>query len=350
MIRKAIQDICENDIVAREILTSDFQVILGEGTVLKREYIKRLEELGITEVFIKEPQAEENEMVILKDDIKKAVRETVKGVLERHTYRKNQELKQLSEMADNIITTILEEDHVVEKIFDIKERSSDIYEHSIQVCATAILTALKLGVEITVIQEIGVGCLLHDIGLRYMTTEYNNQDISTLNSRELVEYKKHPAYGYSSLMEEKWISALSKNIILYHHERMDGEGFPLRTKKIPFECQIVNVCDLFDEMICGIACQRVKVYEAIEYLKNFEGLVFDSKIVNAFLSFTAVYPAGTKVITNEGELAVVVSQNRYFQNRPVLQILADKDGNEVTDKVIKDLLKINNIFIEKTVD
>lgn len=350
MIRKTIQEIRENDIVAREILTTDFQIILAEGAVLRKEYIARLQELGIKEVYVREPDAEGNEIVILRDEIKQSIGETVKNVLERHTYRKNKELKQLNEAADNIISNILEENRVVEKIFDIKERSSDIYEHSIHVCAMAILTALKLNVEINRVHEIGVGCLLHDIGLRYMTIEYDNQDISTLKQQELVEYKKHPAYGYSSLKDESWISELSKNIILYHHERMDGEGFPLRMRKIPFECQIVNVCDTFDEMICGIACKRVKVHEAIEYLKNFKGSVFDGKIVDVFLSFTAVYPVGTHVLTNEGELAVVVAQNKDFQNRPVIQIIADKDGNEVTEKVIKDLIKVNNIFIERAVD
>ncbi len=350
MIRKAIQDICDNDIVAREVLTSDLQVILGEGTTLKRSYISRLEELGVTEVFVKEPIAEIVEIGILKDDIKKTVSETVKSVLERHTYRQNEELKKLSETTDSIVTTILEEEQAVEKIFDIKERNADIYEHSIQVCATSILTALKLGVDKDKIQEIGIGCLLHEIGLRYMSIEYENQNIKSLKALDQIEYRKHPAYGYSALLTEDWISPLSKNIILHHHEKLDGSGFPLRAKKIPFECQIVIVCDTFDELICGIGYQKIKVHEAIEYLKNFTGIWFDKKIVDTFLSFTAVYPVGTKVLTNEGETAIVIGQNKDFQNRPILQVIADKEGREVTEKVIKDLVKINNIFIEKTMD
>ena len=161
---------------------------------------------------------------------------------------------------------------------------------------------------------------------------------------------KHPVYGYSSLKDEGWISELSKSIILYHHERLDGSGFPLHTKDIPFECRIVNVCDAFDEMICGITCKRVKIYQAIEYLKNFRGKLFDEKIVDAFLKFTAVYPAGTKVLTNEGETAVVLAQNKDFQDRPVIRIIKDKNGNVVTKEVIKDLVKVHNIFIEKIMD
>lgn len=349
MILKKIDELKGNEILARNIMTWDYQIILPEGAHIRREYIEKLKELDIKEVYIKE-EAKSSEIVILKSEIEESIRETVKDILERHTYQNNEDLVNLSEAADNIISTILEEDKVVEKVFDIKERSADIYEHSISICSLAILTALKLNLEISKIHDIGVGCLLHDIGLRYMTINYNNQDIESLSKQELIEYKKHPIYGYSSLKDEKWISDLSKAIILYHHERLDGSGFPLRTKDIPYECRIINVCDVFDEMICGIGCKRVKVYEAVEYLKSYKNSQFDGKIVDTFLGFTAVYPAGSHVLTNEGELAVVLSQNKNFQDRPVIQILKDKNGNPVQTEIIKDLVKVHNVFIEKAID
>ena len=110
------------------------------------------------------------------------------------------------------------------------------------------------------------------------------------------------------------------------------------------------MCDTFDELICGIACKRMKVYEAIEYMKSFKDILFDAKIVDTFLGFTAVYPAGTVVLTNEGETAIVLSQNKDFQDRPVIRILKDKDGKDIDGEVIKDLIKIHNIFIEKALD
>ena len=152
------------------------------------------------------------------------------------------------------------------------------------------------------------------------------------------------------MKNEEWLSDLSKAIILYHHERMDGSGFPLKTKEIPFECRIVNVCDTFDEMICGIGYERVKVYEAIEYLKQLKEIMFDKRVVDTFLEFTAVYPAGSHVLTNEGELAVVLRQNRNFQDRPVIRIIRDKNGKDVREEVIKDLVKIHSVYIEKVID
>lgn len=349
-MKKKVTEIQDNEILAKPVLTWDYQVILPQGATLKKEYSKRLEELGITEVEVKDKESDIDEIVILKTDVETSVKEKVKDILERHTYQNNQELAELSKTADNIISTIIEEEQVIEKVFDIKERSTDIYEHSISICSLAILTALKLNVDKQKIHDIGVSCLLHDIGLRYSTIDFAHKDINELSPAEVAEYKKHPINGYTSLQQEKWISDLSKAIILHHHERLDGSGFPLRAKDIPYECRIVNVCDAFDEMICGIATKQVKVYEAVEYLKAFKDKLFDGKVVDAFLTFTAVYPAGTHVVTNEGELGVVIAQNKDFHDRPVLRMIKDKNGEDIKGEIIKDLVKIHNIFIDKVID
>lgn len=264
MKRMKLSELTGNEILAQSLMTWDYQIILPEGAVLKKEYIDKIEEMGILEVYVKEDEA--NEIVILKNDIEKTIRSKVKSILERHTYQNNKELQGLTQAADEIITNILDEKEVVEKVFDIKERSADIYEHSISLSSLAILTALRMNVDKQVIHDIGVGCLLHDIGLRYTTLDYEGKSMEDMKPEALAEYKKHPIYGYTSVKDEEWISDEVKKIILYHHERLDGSGFPLRLKEaeIPLFCQIVAVCDAFDEMICGIAQRRSRVYEAVE--------------------------------------------------------------------------------------
>lgn len=348
MVLKRIDELKGNEILAKPLMTLDYKVILPEGSVIKTDYIDKMYDLGVLEVYIQE-DINTNEIGILKTDIEKSVKEKVKNIIERHTYHHNQELAELSKTADNIISTILEEECIVEKIFDIKERSADIYEHSINTCSTAILTALKLNVDKDKIHDIGVGCLLHDIGLRYTTIDFCKKDVEGLTPKEMQEYKKHSIYGYSSLKDEEWISELTKNIILYHHERMDGSGFPLKLKDIPLECKIVSVCDSFDEMICGITNKRIKVYEAVEYLKNYRDIQFDGRVVDAFLDFVAVYPTGSIAVTNEGETVIVISQNKEFQDRPVVRILKDKYGHDVKEDKTINLVEVCNIFIDKVI-
>ncbi|GFI03281.1 cyclic di-GMP phosphodiesterase [Lachnospiraceae bacterium] len=346
-----VENLKGGEILSKDVMTSDVRVLLSEGTELRPEYIDKINRLGITEVYIKEEEKIlTQEVVILKSETEGFFKDRVKSILEKHTYSKNDELMELSQTADHIITNILEEEEVVEKIYDIKERSCDIYEHSISICSLATLTALKLKLSKEKVHDIGVACLLHDLGLRYLTIEYADQDISTLSKIELAEYMKHPVYGYSALKDENWISNAVKNIILYHHERLDGTGYPLKAKEIPFETQIVNICDTFDEMICGIGCKRIKVYEAVEYLKSYRGIKFNSDIVDTFLEFTAVYPAGSQVLLSDNRVGKVVRQNKEFPDRPVIQIIKDKSGKLVNEEIYVDLIKVNNIFIEKVLE
>lgn len=135
-----------------------------------------------------------------------------------------------------------------------------------------------------------------------------------------------------------------------HHECIDGSGFPLRKKDLSLVNKIVGVCDTFDEMICGITKKQIKVYEAVEYLKAMKGIKFDSEVVDNLLSFTAVYPAGSHVITNSGELAVVVAQNKDFQDRPIIKIIKDKNGIKVNEERFIDMVKVLNVVIDKVLD
>ena len=334
--------------MARDVFTPEYQVLLSVGMQLKQEYIEKLKELDIKDVYVEEDEPHTKTVVILREEVEASFKFKVKSILEKHTYSHNDKLEELSRTADHIIMNILEEDKVVEQIYDIKGRSSDIYEHSINICSLATIVALKMDLEPRMVHDIGVSCLLHDLGLRYLTIDYADRSVDELTDLEYAEYKKHPIYGYTALRGENWISNESKNMILYHHERMDGSGYPLKATDIPVECRIVQICDVFDEMICGIGCKRVKVYEAVEYLRDFKDVKFDGKIVDTFLEFTAVYPAGSTVLTNEKETGIVLYQNKEFPDRPVLRIIKDKEGRNVN--IIKDLIKINNVYIEEVID
>lgn len=348
MIVRKVEELVGNEVLARALTTWDYQTILPEGAVIRVDYIEKLKDLGIREVCIHD-EGENCESQILKTEIECSAKKKVKEILEKHTYKRNGNLEELSKTADHIISNILEKDQVIEKVYDIKQRNADIYEHSISICSLAILTALKLELPTEKIHDIGVACLLHDIGLRYQTYDFSNKCLEDMTEYEISEYKKHPIYGYSALEEENWLSEASKDIVLFHHERINGSGFPLRTRDIPLECRIVSVCDAFDEMICGIGCRRMKVHEAIEYLKFYKNKQFDGKVVDVFLNFTAVYPVGTRVLTSEGEIGIVVGQNKDFQDRPILRIIQTGDGRKVKKEMIKDLVKVRNLFIEKVI-
>lgn len=103
--------------------------------------------------------------------------------MESHIYHDGKSLKKFEIIANDIVHDI--NDMPYDVIVDIKERNSDLYEHIVMVTLLSVLVARKLK------YNIAVGCLLHDIGLRFIVTRYKNRDFSNADPAELFEYKKH---------------------------------------------------------------------------------------------------------------------------------------------------------------
>ena len=399
-----VEDLKEGDIIASDVLLDDYTVVLSKGTVIKTPYIEKLRELEIFTIYIEDgenetveplvknvkltpkenkppvkkpqvvqknpeapksetgkPQAQKKEapkkapkvsmekITILRDDVEEQVKNKIKDILELHIHQKTAGLQKIAETAQNIITDILEEEEVVEKVYDVKERSADIYEHSLQVCTIAALIALKLGMTEKQVYDISVSSLIHDLGLRYLVVRYEDQDINLLPKKEQEEYKKHPIYAYTAIKNETWLSETAKEIVLNHHEKKDSSGFPLGTDHISRMTQIVGVCDEFDELICGIGKARVRVHEAINNIRNYSGIWYDSDIVESFLQLIAVYPVGSKVRTNQGEIGIVMKQNAHFPERPVIRIMKDRFGQAIQGEKIINLIKDTTVVIQEVV-
>lgn len=295
------------------------------------------------------PKISMEKITILRDDVEEQIKNKIKDILELHIYQHTEGLEKIAETAQNIISDIIEEDEVIEKVYDVKERSADIYEHSLQVCTIATLIALKLGMTEKQVYDISVSSLIHDLGLRYLVVRYEDQDINLLPAKDQEEYKKHPIYGYTAVKNETWLSENAKEIVLNHHERKDKSGYPLGTDLLSRMTQVVGVCDEFDELICGVGKARVRVHEAINNVRNYSGIWFDSDIVDAFLQLIAVYPVGSRVKTNQGELGIVMRQNAHFPERPIIRIIKDQYGQDMRTEKIIDLIKETTVVIQEVV-
>lgn len=348
-----INDIKGGEILASPILTSEYQILLTEGTVLQASYIEKFRHLEIETVYIQE----ENEKERTEEEIREFQRKTqnkvekqVRRILESHIYQRNEELQKLDKAATELLDDILKEKNIIDQLIEMEERSADLYEHAISCCVLSTILSLRLQIGKKRIHAISVGCLLHDVGLRYISIPYHEIELEELPENQRTEYRKHTVYGYSSIEKESWLDEISKNIILSHHEREDGSGYPFHTKKLSEEIGIVAVCDAFDEMVCGIGCRRMKTYKAIEYLKFFKNVKFNGKIVDEFLKILASYPVGSHVLLNTGMAGVVIRQNNEFPERPVLRILKDTAGNPIFKEQILDLLTENSVFIEDVIN
>lgn len=296
--------------------------------------------MGIDTVCIEDPyEAFETTHFIISEERKQYYVSEVQKILENHIYHGKKSLNKMTDLANEIVREITEEEQP--KVIDIEERNGSLYEHTVLVTMLSLVVAKMLKVKEESYIDIAIGALLHDLGMRYITVPYINFDMDNRPASEVFELKKHTILAYSALEGEDWISPVSKKMVLSHHERKDGSGYPLKQKTKDIECNILQVCDAFDCMISGMECKRISVQQALETMIEAADLLFERKIVKVLQKIVAYYPVGTKIRLNTGETGIVVCQTDN-SIRPVVAVL-DQD-NQMTE-IRYDLAKNKKISI-----
>ena len=311
------------------------------------KHIEALVSANISEVVIFEPTVlSPKEKKVIREQLKTDCSRKMRNVMEQYVTYDNS-IKEISETANEIVEDMFSREEVVDRVYDIRERNADLYDHSVMVASLSILTALKMNLSQWEVYDIGVGSLLHDMGLRYLSTPYQDVDVEKeFDPESLFEYRKHTLYGFSSVEKETWMSNESKKIILFHHERLDKSGFPFKQVVMPIGVRIVAIADAFDDILCGIGVKRGNVRQALEYIRNGKDKLFEGRIVDYFLEFIAAYPVGTTVVTNKGDEAIVIEQNEHFTDRPKIRLIKDHTGKPYEDEKLIDLLENDDITIE----
>ena len=351
MRRIAISAIKGDEILAQDIISDYNTLLMSAGVVLKKEYVHRLEDMGIQYIYVEDQYAEGIEKKdITEIKIKEQCQKEVQETLDKFVYCGSSELEVLKEVAQEIIMDLLEDPDIMFNVSGVRQKAESVYSHSINVAALTVFLALRMKIPKDKVREIATGTLMHDIGYTYVKTDLRDKKYTDYSDKEKKEIQMHVIYGYSAIEKESWLSNIAKDIILHHHEHVDGTGYPMHIdgEKIKVGTKIAAVCDTFDNLVYGNFAEGMKVHEAIEYIVSHAGTLFDPKVVKVFNTSIAAYPTGSTVLTNEGEYGIVIRQNKELPTRPVLRMIKDKDGKEYQKSVEKDLLVELDLFIEDT--
>lgn len=342
-----VSELTGGEYLASPVKLSDNQTLFYEGTCLYMKHIETLVSSGINEVEIFEPTTlSPKEKMVIKEELKSDCSNKIHDVMDRYvTYDSG--IEEISETANEIVDDMFSREEIVDRVYDIRERNGDLYDHSVMVASLSIITALKMNLSKLEVYDIGVGSLLHDMGLRYLSVPYQDINVEEeFDPESLFEYRKHTLYGFSSVEKETWMSNESKKIILFHHERLDRSGYPFKHVVMPISVRIVAIADAFDDRLCGIGVKRGNVRQAIEYIRNGRDSLFEGRIVDYFLEFIAAYPVGTTVILSNGDEAIVIEQNEHFTDRPKIKLIKDRSGKEYEEDKLVDLLENDELSID----
>ncbi|MBN2073690.1 MAG: HD domain-containing protein [Actinobacteria bacterium] len=168
-------------------------------------------------------------------------------------------------------------------LIELKDRYT--LGHSINVRDISVMVARQLELEESAINEIGYAAALHDIGKIAVPENILNKP-SRLTVREFDEIKRHPVQGAFLVANIPSLKNVG-NIILHHHERYDGNGYPMGLcgDKIPLGSRIIAVADTYDAMTSERSYRsRMTEINAINIIKEETGFQFDPQVVEAFLA------------------------------------------------------------------
>ena len=222
---------------------------------------------------------------------------------------------------------------------------------------TAILSAL-IALELKMphhkVSQVVTGALLHDVGMLRIPKEIVDKK-GSLSAAELQRIQSHPLYTYKIVNKELLYPEDVGLIVLQHHERWDGEGYPRRISGAAIDtgARIVSVADAFEAMVSQKSYRNSMMgYQAMKNLLSDNLRRFDPDIIKAFIQTMGIYPIGSIILLNNGALARVVEVESTAPLRPKIKILIDEFGKvfKQDEGDVIDLLVEKSLFIARAVD
>ncbi|OQY49512.1 MAG: hypothetical protein B6230_08055 [Desulfobacteraceae bacterium 4572_89] len=184
----------------------------------------------------------------------------------------------LGQMVEGLVLTIEAKDEVT-------------HGHSVRVARFARMVAYEMELSPRARDTVFHAALLHDIGKIAMTDSLLLR-LGTLSGSEMDQVKQHPLVGAKILGPLPFLNEIS-TLILHHHERYDGSGYPhgIKGEDIPLGARILAVCDAFETMLSGRpSMDKVSLPQAVRNLQKGAGTLFDSKVVQALFRVMEKHP------------------------------------------------------------
>jgi HD-GYP domain-containing protein (c-di-GMP phosphodiesterase class II) len=366
MLRVPIDRVRPGMILARPIpLPNDpYLYLVQRDKEIPMDMIPRLKQLGVFEVWIRHRDFEFLEDLIdegLADhqrEIYQRVRESFQSMLRGSTVEVS-----LSDFQSSIggLFDFLK-NHSGSNILLQKLDAFDNYliAHSANVCYLALLLGMKLERylidqrqhktprEAKDLHLLGLGCLLHDVGKMHIPRQILDKP-GKLTPEERRMMQQHTVLGYK--MVRGSVPAAAAQVVLNHHQRYDGKGYPARIdpatgeellplagRQIPVFSRIAILADVYDASTTQRCYSPAKLpVQTLHEMRTLCRGFFDPVVEAAFYHIVPPFPIGQVVTLSNGSEAVVVDFSPQYPTRPRVQCLRTADGERIASPALEEI-------------
>ena len=294
---------------------------LGQLKKQQKEFVDTLilekNELGIDDLQHKTQKANN-----LRDRARTYVEHTFKEIYEAG----NIDVDIAREIVSELVESIINDPDTMTWLTHLKNKNETTTIHSVNVCIHSINLGRSIGLSPKELNILGLGAMLHDIGKTSVSNSILNKK-SELSSDEFRLYKAHAFLGYKMVSTKPNLAPEVLDIVLDHHERLDGSGYPNHKKddEISQFVRIVSLIDEYDELINGeFGKKGMSPHHALNVLYNMTPGNFDQELIEAFVKLIGVYPIGSIVELNTGHTGVVILNNKNSRMKPVVGLVLSR--------------------------
>ncbi len=202
-------------------------------------------------------------------------------------------------------------------------------QHSVAVCVLMVVLARRIGLSDEQVLDAGTAGILHDLGKEAIPLGLLHKP-DALSNDELRCIRAHPQRGYDMLRASGIASETVLDVVLHHHEKLDGSGYPqgLRNEAISLMARMGAVCDVYDAITSIRSYKRAcSPAESLRLMASWEGHL-DASVLRAFVLCIGIYPVGELVRLESDCLGVVLEQGEDSPLTPLVRVFFDARTRE----------------------
>ena len=225
----------------------------------------------------------------------------------------------------------------------MKQLDSYIFSHALNTSIWGLAFARHLGLEKDEIFEVGLGCMLFDVGKTQLPLTLLLRP-GPLDEAETQAVRGHVAQSLVILRGMDGITPRIMELVKRHHERFDGSGYSegLKGAGIPMYAKIAGIVDTYDALVSfrPYAGER-SPHEAVRYIFGLRGTLFQPEVVEQFMQMVGAFPTGSVIELNTGAVGVVLAQNTQ-KLRPRIALVLDEHKKPLTYPAVVDMMYDNS--------